>query len=316
MKLITVIVPIYNGEKYLAECLESICNNTYQNLEIICVDDGSTDGTVSIINDYQKYHSNIRLLKQKNSGVSCARNYGMRMAKGEYIAFIDADDMIADVYFESLFNAAETMKADIAACAYTKNQFDKNKRYNGNYVKYNQKEYYRTKQLRVYVWGKLYKREIVENIYFDTSICYAEDIAFSVNILCESIKNEYQLSCAMTDDEMYYYRQNPSSLSHIYQPDDWIPLCNWLDNKSFSEKNKAVSSLYIYESLKKCLVAEYEKYLLGNYTISKTTKNHFRDRSKKLSYIPGFINSKEYILFSLFAKYPQLYIFARNKLKI
>ena len=102
MPKISVIVPVYNVEKYLARCLDSIINQTLADIEIICINDGSTDNSLEILNDYAKKDSRIKIIDQTNAGLSCARNAGMQIAQGEYIGFVDSDDWIDLDFYEKL----------------------------------------------------------------------------------------------------------------------------------------------------------------------------------------------------------------------
>lgn len=104
-KLISIIIPIYNVEKYLAQCLDSAINQTHTNLEIICINDGSTDNCKKILKDYEKKDDRIVVYNNKNEGVGAARNYGVQKSKGEYIYFIDSDDYISPNYIEGLYQA-------------------------------------------------------------------------------------------------------------------------------------------------------------------------------------------------------------------
>ncbi len=115
-KLITVVVPCYNNEKYLPKCIESILNQTYSNLEIILVNDGSTDNSIAVINEYAKKDKRIVVIDQKNQGVSVARNTAIDIAKGEYLSFVDSDDIISLDYFEVLMDSLTRNDADIAIC--------------------------------------------------------------------------------------------------------------------------------------------------------------------------------------------------------
>lgn len=105
---ITVIIPVYNVENYLERCLKSILYNTYTNLEIICVNDGSTDNSKKILEDYSKRDKRVVVINKKNAGVSSARNAGIKIATGEYIAFVDSDDWIHEKYFEYLIRGIDT----------------------------------------------------------------------------------------------------------------------------------------------------------------------------------------------------------------
>jgi glycosyltransferase involved in cell wall biosynthesis len=122
---ISVIIPVYNAGKYLEECIESILNQTYSNYEIIFVNDGSTDNSLEILNQYkEKYPEKIYVYSQTNQGQSSARNYAVSKAKGTYIAYIDADDKLEKDYFETLYNTAVQNKSEMVICSYEK--FDNN----------------------------------------------------------------------------------------------------------------------------------------------------------------------------------------------
>ena len=114
MTKVSIIVPVYNVEKYLKRCLESLVNQTLKDIEIICVNDGSTDGSLAILNEYVRNDDRIVVINQENSGQSVARNRGIDVAKGEYIGFVDSDDWVCEDYFERLHNSAIQNNAEIA----------------------------------------------------------------------------------------------------------------------------------------------------------------------------------------------------------
>ena len=115
---ISVIIPIFNTGVYLSRCLDSILNNTYRNLEIICINDGSTDDSGKILEEYKTRDSRIVVLSQENRGISAARNAGIDIATGKFIAFIDSDDWIHPNYFRYLAQLQQETKVDIAICGY------------------------------------------------------------------------------------------------------------------------------------------------------------------------------------------------------
>lgn len=115
---ISVIVPVFNAEKYLKMCLNSLVSQTLKNIEIICIDDGSTDNSLAILDKFKSKDDRIKIIKQKNYGVSMARNNGISEAQGEYIGFVDADDWVDKDFFEKLYNAAQKYNADIATAGY------------------------------------------------------------------------------------------------------------------------------------------------------------------------------------------------------
>lgn len=118
MELISVIVPIYNCEKYLRECIDSILSNSYQTLEVILVNDGSTDSSPAVCDEYSLRDSRIKVIHQKNTGPVGARNTGLAHAHGRYVAFADADDVVSSTFYEIMVNAMESTGADIAACEF------------------------------------------------------------------------------------------------------------------------------------------------------------------------------------------------------
>ena len=117
-KLISVIIPVYNVEKYLRRCIDSVINQTYKNLEIIIVDDGSTDNSSNICDEYTNKDSRVKVVHKENGGLSSARNVGIELAKGDLIAFVDSDDYIELEMYEKLKENMDKYDSDIAICQY------------------------------------------------------------------------------------------------------------------------------------------------------------------------------------------------------
>ena len=114
---ISVIIPVYNVEKYLRECLDSLINQSFKDFEVICIDDGSTDKSYKILEEYSQKDSRIKVLKQEHNGAGAARNLGIEIAKGKYIQFLDSDDYFEPNMLEELYNTAEKFGADMAVCS-------------------------------------------------------------------------------------------------------------------------------------------------------------------------------------------------------
>lgn len=178
MEKISVIIPVYNDEKYLAQCLDSVLRQTYSNLEIILVDDGSTDSTPELCEKYREKYDNIRILHKKNGGVGSSRNAGLEMATGEYILFVDHDDLLSETHIEELYNLLKKNNADIAVGNF--NHFIEGKRAYGIWLKeddYFEKTYtpeewftveyetvpYNRSVIFAVPWAKLYKKSLFEN---------------------------------------------------------------------------------------------------------------------------------------------------------
>ena len=116
MPNISVIMPVYNQEKYLNECLDSVLRQTFQDIEIICVDDGSSDSSPSILKQYAKKDSRVRVLFQENQGAGSARNHGFSVANGKYVIFLDSDDIFEEKLLEKLFTKIEKTNSDVVVC--------------------------------------------------------------------------------------------------------------------------------------------------------------------------------------------------------
>ncbi|GHT18139.1 glycosyl transferase family 2 [Bacteroidia bacterium] len=169
--LISIIIPVYNVEKYLRACLDSVVNQTYTNLEILLIDDGSTDRSFEICNEYAVNDSRVKIFHQENKGAYESRNVGLRVAQGNYISFVDSDDIISIRMYEILHSIIVKYNADISTCFSTPNV---KKLYNGNKKITDLKIkiisdpllYYLTKDGNA-LWKKLYKRKILQNEIFE-----------------------------------------------------------------------------------------------------------------------------------------------------
>ena len=196
MPKVSVIVPVYNVEKFLPRCLDSIVNQTLKDIEIICINDGSPDNCLSILEDYAQKDSRIRIINQENSGPSVSRNKGILMAQGEYIGFVDSDDWLDVDFYEKLYAAAQKYDADIAACG-----IKVYRKYNriSSVLKYTKEEYTDDIERKFYlcdvpeschVCNRIYKAEVIrsKNIEFEAGIHMQEDMSFTMESLYYSGK--------------------------------------------------------------------------------------------------------------------------------
>lgn len=217
--LVSVIVPIYGIEDYIDDCIKSIINQTYDNLEIILVDDGSPDNCPAIIESWAKHESSIIVLHKKNGGLSSARNAGMEVAKGEYIVFIDGDDWIEQQYIEKLVDIVIRYKSDIGVIGFNRTYENGKKvpsqyHINGKEICYpspvNQAiKYFFEKAIAV--WGKIYSSKIIGKTRFIEGRL-AEDIPFQVEILKKASH------VAFYNDNLYNYRQRTGSIARTIKP--------------------------------------------------------------------------------------------------
>lgn len=209
---ISIVVPVYNVEQYIEECLDSILNQTYQDFELILVDDGSKDQSGAICDRYQKEHSNIKVIHQENQGQAATRNHGVEISQGEWVMFVDSDDVIHPCLLEYLYKAAIESNAGMAVSKRTQgkcipNDFFTNYSYTAvceNVTVEKLEEYYDNNAF--YYWApfpSLMKKEIVQSIPFPEGRIY-EDNAVACQLLYAAKK------LAIVPIVMYYYRVNPN----------------------------------------------------------------------------------------------------------
>lgn len=216
-KLVTVIVPVHNMEAYLRPCLESILGQTYQAMEILLVEDGSTDQSAAICQEYEKRDGRIRMICQDNQGLSAARNRGLEAAAGEYVSFVDADDRIVPWYLEYLVRGLEECDVKMAVCDYMPCQmkeplWKKQPAWEScKYVKMANDEVFAMaatmEQIKFVVsWGAVYRKELFEYIWFDEGKIHEDEFIF------HRIYDRAPWICYV-DLKMYFYTIRWNSLS-------------------------------------------------------------------------------------------------------
>lgn len=211
--LISVVVPVYNVAEYLPECVDSIINQTYKNLEIILVDDGSTDACPDICDEYAKRDSRIRVIHKKNGGLSDARNAGLDICTGEWIGFVDSDDYIAPSMYETLYCSAVEAQADVSVCQLIR---DKNgKLLYSNYKRGTEILYSKEDMINrmfcggsIAVWSKLYRKNIFLDLRFPVGKTN-EDSFVILSIIGNTAK------MVIIPDALYYYRIRIDSISNV-----------------------------------------------------------------------------------------------------
>lgn len=284
---ISVIVPVYNVEKYLSQCIESILKQTHKNLEIILVDDGSPDSSPEICDEYKKKDNRIKVIHKKNGGLALARNTGMDVATGKYIGFVDSDDMIAEDMYEVLLENIIKSDAEIAVCY--KTDILENLQIGKGVVE----ELNKTQTLKKMVLGiefgshacdKLFKREILANIRFPVGKTY-EDLYTIYQWINTSNK------IVLCKNNKYYYRPNLESITAAAFSKSNMNLIYGLENLgNFFKKN--------YKSLVK-----YQKMALAKSSSAllrkMITSNSYEE--KYISYLIKLIRKN--ILIFLFSPY-------------
>lgn len=227
-KLISVIVPMYNAEKYIEKCIDSIENQKYKNLEIILVDNNSSDNTLNIVKDRAQKDSRIRIYSCKKQGSSATRNVGLRLSHGQYISFVDADDVLAPNAYADSISVLTKYDPDYLLFGFYK--FDENGSVNDDYIRFPEgffdgKNYYnlaldmafsnKGHTVPSYVYLRIIKTSILEDnhILFDEKVTRSEDFQFlmKLNLVSKSMYSMYE-------KKYYGYRQVANSLSHSYTP--------------------------------------------------------------------------------------------------
>lgn len=276
--LVSMIIPAYNSEKYIERAMNSILNQTYQNIELIVINDGSRDRTSEIIEEIQQTDERIRYYEIENSGVSAARNLGLEHATGDYVGFVDADDYIELQMIELLMNKADEHSCDLVSCIFERIYPDRTvperPRIQAGY--YNQADLQETiyphlfgnkyleTLLPLNIVTKLFKREIIEehDIRFETNVKYGEDLLFTQTFLLNA--DDFYF---FADKKCYKYTYNEASATVQHDENKW-------DN------------LKIALCKRKALVEEYPRYGLDDqipYAVVISARNAIANASRNPS---------------------------------
>ncbi len=232
--LISIIVPVYNVRPYLEKCLDSICGQTYKNLEVIVVDDGSADGSGEICDTYARLDDRVKVIHQLNAGQSAARNRALSIAQGAFLGFVDSDDWIDKDMYEFLYQLILESNADIAICShYIEKQGKTKVRYSSDEkTVFSRDEAIRAlvvdKRVRNYLWDKLFKCRLFNAVRFPEKLIF-EDIAVSYHLFHKAHR------VVMQDCPKYHYLKHGESTTH---------------GKLYNPKNEYMLFLSVYEQVK------------------------------------------------------------------
>lgn len=195
--LISVIIPVYNAEKYLSMTLQSVQQQTFKDFEVICIDDGSTDGSMQILEHFAATDERFKIHHQSNAGGSVSRNKGLALATGKYIAFLDNDDIYHPQYLEILYHNIEVHEADISCCTYLRFESEHDYQFADKQIAacvdiisgqpFTDK-FVQRKKIDMLMWTKLYRREIFDDIRFDEKLPAINDILLNIEVLLKSRK--------------------------------------------------------------------------------------------------------------------------------
>ncbi|MGI6080807.1 MAG: glycosyltransferase [Candidatus Avilachnospira sp.] len=262
-ELISIIVPVYNAVDFLKDCIESLINQSYSNLEIIAVNDGSTDESLNILRDYADRDKRIKIIDKSNGGVSSARNAGLKAATGRYIAFMDADDWASEEMYEQLYNSLTESDSDISACGFKReygsggkdNRRTENSGKSDSFILCDEKTILEKLtdtrgKFYCFLWNKLYKKELINNIFFDESILMSEDYLFNWNVFKRVKKVSY------TDTAYYHYRNDNTSATRNCPAKNYchaIAVNEKMLNECDRIRYKSVYSNLIEDGIKLCV---------------------------------------------------------------
>lgn len=215
---VSLIIPVYNVENYIEKCLSSVVNQTLQGIEIILVNDGSTDQSMDIVNIFENEHSNIRIINKENGGLSSARNSGLKIATGKYIAFLDSDDYIDETMLEKMYKRAVERDLDIVSCNLTKVDPDQEilgeeknvLDYSHTYNKYDVISEYLLNNIPAYAWNKMYRKSLFDKykITYPEGKLY-EDIPTTFELLFRSNR------IGFIDESLYLYVQRADAITKV-----------------------------------------------------------------------------------------------------
>lgn len=228
---ISVIIPVYNAENFLSKCISSVLDSTYKNFELILVDDGSTDNSPYICDQFAQKDNRVKIIHKRNEGVTKARIDGYNRSLGDYVTFIDADDYVSNVYLERLLNTAKQNNSDVVSCQYYNVRKDVSEpckkmitgRFDREGIKrilYESNSYYiKNNKLpfAVFLWGKLFNKDILQgSLEKGQNLWHGEDFACILHLLMHRIN-----SITMIEDYLYYYVRHENQVTSVLREDLW-----------------------------------------------------------------------------------------------
>lgn len=286
MKKVTIIIPVYNAENYLDKCIKSIVNQTYKNIEIILINDGSIDNSPNICDKWKEMDNRIKVIHKQNEGVSKARNIGIENATGDYIGFVDDDDYIDKNMYQEMVNLIETKETDIVACNFYNVEKEKkigiNKEVSKNWLN----EVIAYDSIRGYIWNKLYKSDIIKHTKFNNEVKIGEDMLFNISLL-----NTKSISFSYIERPLYYYIQHKKSTMSTLNAEkifsylkELEKIINMLKGKKLECFNLEYEYIYFFTIIK--CNWKYTNTFKDNKTMMRRNIQIFIHKDKLLKNIP------------------------------
>ena len=300
MPKVSVVVPVYKVEQYLTRCIDSILSQSYSDYELILVDDGSPDNCGAICDEYALKDNRICVIHQQNSKLSAARNAGIDIAKGEWIALVDSDDWIHKDYLKILLSGAmNDTDLVICGCTITSNKTEMDQDYpEVSFKSVSLEEVYKNHLARTRAWGRIYKRETIADLRYISGTEPAEDACFNELLFRDNMKFR------ITDTKLYYYYMRPDSAIHSHFGRGTFnsigPLLERLERIDDTSKRKRI----IMRCYKYIFAARYGEMYTDDYDeVLKDSKKLFRRLSPYLLEL----EMKDRLIMQVFQTMPFLY---------
>ncbi|WP_342042983.1 glycosyltransferase family 2 protein [Bacillus sp. OTU2372] len=325
--LVSVIVPVYNVKLYLNRCLDSLLEQTFKNIQIILIDDGSTDGSEIMCDSYAEKHENIEVIHKKNEGVSIARNQGIDLAKGKYIVFVDSDDWIEPTHVEDLYNLIDK-KVQLGIIGYREvNENDISNKKSGNHSSFEKRLISRNKALNDifdyvmylgYLWNKIFERKIINQYHlrFNPQIKIWEDLVFCCQYIThidnaiynEKVSYNYLIRSNSTVNSKSYDKER----SKIFAVDIFESLM-----EEETRKKKLQSDSKFYTLVKKLYATTYIKTIIdvefANGNFDELYVEKYLSKAKK--YI-DYVHLKEKLFYVLLKLFPNIFFLLYKRVRL
>lgn len=321
--LISIIVPVYNVEIYLERCIDSILSQTYENLEVILIDDGSTDASGRICDAYKEQDSRVIVIHQKNGGLSFARNTGIEAASGEFISCIDSDDFVAPDFVKTLYHNIEAEDADISVCNFNYYYEDGSIKSHGSDKMYKVcapdeaiELIGRARDFTASAWGKLYRKKLFKEVCYPVGkLCEDQFVIYKLIMQCTKI--------VFDTSALYHYLIRSGSIMTSANPKKMLDAV-----EAAKENEKLIKKVYpqlayicvlrnleaYFEVISRCTLKNLQESILKNTAYE--ARRYVMDHAKDIFFDRNHIISKKYKLYCIALMiHPGFYVWLRNRIK-
>ena len=313
--LISIVVPVYNVEKYLSRCIDSILNQTYEKWEAIFVNDGSKDNSLEILKKYQNKDKRIKIVNKKNEGSGIARNIGIEQSKGEYLAFLDSDDWYEKNFLEKLYNNLKENNSDVSMCNPRMTYDDSQKNKNINVYHFDSIELNKNPEKILgilampVIWNKLYKKKLImkNNIKFP-NYSFSEDVEFLYKVFL------YVDKVSKVEEYLYNYYQRDNSETKKIKRESIEQVYKVIENIESYVKNNFIDKLGIFYQYKIQFIYSVSQILLSRTTGDKKLKSLINQNNNlmvKNIKIKNIIKNKKVLIYYFVIKLNKILGFSK-----